>query len=549
MKTLFIPFLMILLVSCSKVSNNDELNTDDIRYAEKLTGLQFSPAERDSMLEGLQRALNSYEQLHEFPIPNHIPPSLVFNPVPPDFDIPSEQKPLKWIIPQNLELPSEESELAFYDLPSLASLIRDRKISSVELTVYYIDRLKKYNDSLHCLVTLTEEYALHQAALLDEELESGHYRGILHGIPYGIKDLFAFPGYPTTWGAGPYQEQYIDDTAEVITRLEEAGAVLIGKLTLGALAMGDIWFGGKTRNPWDTGQGSSGSSAGSAAATVAGLVPFAIGTETWGSIVSPSTRCGATGLRPTFGRVSRSGAMALSWSMDKIGPICRSAYDCAIVFNAIRGADKKDPGTMDAAFNYRDMKDLSGLKVGYLKDLFETEYRSRQYDSISLLVFSNLGAELIPVRLPDSIPLRALSIILSAEAAAAFDQLTRTDLDSLLVRQDKNAWPNSFRQARFIPAVEYIQANRIRYQLITGVNQLFRQYDVIITPSFGGNQLLMTNLTGHPCLVMPNGFTEEGRPVSISLLGNLFDEATLLAVAKLYQEATDFEDRHPPMFK
>jgi Asp-tRNA(Asn)/Glu-tRNA(Gln) amidotransferase A subunit family amidase len=334
--------------------------------------------------------------------------------------------------------------------------------------------------------------------------------------------------------------------AEVIQKLEEAGAVLVAKLTLGALAWGDVWYGEKTRNPWNLEQGSSGSSAGSASATSAGLVPFAIGSETWGSIVSPSTRCGTTGLRPTFGRVSRHGVMALSWSMDKLGPITRSVEDCAIVFDAIRGPDEKDQSTIEAAFNYKHLDDLTSLRIGYLKEAFEADTVNRENNLASLEQLQTMGVELIPIELPDY-PVYALSIILSAEAAAAFDDLTRSGRDSLLVRQIKNAWPNTFRASRFIVAVEYIQANRLRYQIIQEMQNLMDTVDVYVTPSFGEN-LLLTNLTGHPCVVLPNGFNAEGSPTSISFIGRLFDEATVLSVAKQYQDATDFHLKHPPLF-
>ncbi len=434
-------------------------------------------------------------------------------------------------------------------MAELSVLIRTGKISSLELTEFFLDRLQKYSDTLECLVTLTPEVALEQARKADEEISRGVYRGPLHGIPYGIKDLFAYPGYPTSWGAMPFKEQVLDDKATVIRKLEEAGAIMLGKLTLGALAMGDVWYGGKTRNPWNLEEGSSGSSAGSAAATAAGLIPFAIGTETWGSIVSPSSRCGVTGLRPTFGRVSRAGGMALSWSMDKAGPICRSALDCGLVLQAITGVDPRDPGTLDIPFNYAPLAQINTLKIAYLDHLFNDEQGNRNNDSLTLEIFKELGAELQTISLTDDIPVNALSIILDVEAAAAFDQLTRSRQDDLLVRQGRNAWPNYFRQARMIPAVEYIQANRIRSLLISKVNSLFQDYDVIIAPTFGGGQMLMTNLTGHPCLVMPNGFNEKGSPASICLLGNLFDEGKLIEVARHYQMATPFEDNHPPLFQ
>jgi Asp-tRNA(Asn)/Glu-tRNA(Gln) amidotransferase A subunit family amidase len=426
----------------------------------------------------------------------------------------------------------------------LAELIRTKQITSVELTEFYLERLRKYDPILHCVITLTEERALKQAKLMDEELSAGKYRGLLHGIPFGVKDLLATKDYKTTWGAEPYKEQKINEDAIVIKKLEDAGAVLVAKLTMGALAWGDVWFEGKTRNPWNTEKGSSGSSAGPASAVSAGLIPFAIGTETWGSIVSPSTVCGVTGLRPTYGRVSRTGAMALSWSMDKIGPICRNTEDLAIVFNAINGKDGIDPTLYEVPFNYSSQIDLSKLKIGYLKNDFDKDYAFHKNDSLTLTKLKELGAELIPVELPD-IDVNSLAFILSAGAAAVFDELTRSNKDDLLVRQIKNAWPNTFRSARFISAVEYINANRVRTILINEMQKLFEEVDLYIAPSWEGDNLLLTNLTGHPCVVLPNGFSEEGTPTSISFIRKLFDEGTIIAVAKKYQDATGHHLKHP----
>ncbi|MGB7294545.1 MAG: amidase, partial [Candidatus Aminicenantales bacterium] len=353
--------------------------------------------------------------------------------------------------------------------------------------------------------------------------------------------------YKTTWGAKPYEDQVIDDNATVIERLEEAGAVLVAKLTLGALAMGDIWFGGKTRNPWNYEQGSSGSSAGPAAATAAGLVGFAIGTETWGSIVSPSTRCGVVGLRPTFGRVSRAGAMALSWSMDKIGPICRSVEDCALVFEAIRGPDGKDLSVVDLPFDWDSELALDSIRIGFLKKAFDEDHKTKKNDDAALEVLRSAGMELVPFELPEDLPVEPLAIILSAEAAAAFDELTRSNRDDLMVRQDRGAWPNAFRQARLIPAVEYIQANRIRTLLMGAMAERMQEIDVYVAPSFGGNNLLLTNLTGHPAVVLPNGFDEKGSPTSISFIGGPYDEALTLRVALAYEQATDFHTKHPEL--
>ena len=550
MKRYYSVFLLILLVvSFSKgQQNQDEDIYFDTSQAEALFDLNFTKTERDSIQDGLKSNLKRIKALHAFSLKNETPPAFIFNPLPVGFKIDDVQKALNFGLPVEVHLPENDTELAFYTIAQLSVLVRDKKVTSTKLTKLYLDRLKKFGDTLECVVTLLEDRALEQAARADEEIAAGNYRGLLHGIPYGIKDLFTLEGYKTTWGAMAYKDQMLGNSATVIHKLDEAGAVLLVKLTLGALAMGDVWYGGKTRNPWNPEQGSSGSSAGSGAATAAGLVAFAIGTETLGSIVSPSTRNGVTGLRPTFGRVSRTGAMALSWTMDKVGPMCRSAQDCAIVLNAIYGPDGMDQAVINAAFNYNADLDIGSLKIGYLKDLFERKYSNRSNDSITLRVFHELGIHPEPVSLPENLPYNAMLMILAAESAAAFDEFTRSNNDDLLVRQDKSAWPSFFRGARFIPAVEYIQANRIRYLLIEKMNALFQKYDAIITPSFGGPQLLATNLTGHPAVVLPNGFNEKGSPTSFSIIGRLFQEGTILVIASAYQQATAFETMKPPLF-
>ena len=514
----------------------------DIRAAEKLIGLKLTEAERDSMLDGIRENADKYEDIRSVNLSNSVWPAMMFNPIPVGKSFDSEQIPFQIDRPENVRRPANLEDVAFWSIPELAEMIRTRQVTSLELTQMYLARLKKYGPKLECVITLTENLALAQAKRADAEIAEGNYRGMLHGIPYGAKDLLAVKGYKTTWGAMPFKDQEFDTDATVIQKLEAAGAVLVAKLTMGALAWGDVWFGGKTRNPWNIEQGSSGSSAGSGSATSAGLVAFAIGTETWGSIVSPASRNRISGLRPTYGRVSRTGAMALSWSMDKIGPLCRSTEDCAIVFNAILGPDGQDQTLYDLPFNYRSDFDVRQLRLGYLKSEFENaDSVSQPFLQAALDNFSEMGYELIPIELPD-LPVWDLSIILGAEAAAAFDALTRSNDDDLLVRQIKNAWPNEFRTSRFIPAVEYINANRIRYLWIQEMAALFETVDAYISPSFGEN-LLITNLTGHPCVVVPNGAAEQ----SISFTGNLFDEATILALAKLYQQATGFHKLHPDL--
>lgn len=518
----------------------------DIAGSEKLIGLEFTDAERDSMQSDLADYLEGYETMRGVSIDNSVPPALVFHPiVGPPVTAGKEARP-QWSKHAGVKRPKNLEDVAFWSVGDLAELIRTRQVTSTELTKMYLDRLKRYGPTLKCVISLTEERALEQARRADEEIAKGAYRGPLHGIPYGAKDLLAVAGTKTTWGAAPYKDQEIDDTATVIRKLDDAGAVLVAKLSCGALAWGDVWFDGMTRNPWNTEEGSSGSSAGSASATAAGLVAFSLGTETWGSIVSPSTVCGTTGLRPTFGRVSRAGAMALSWSMDKIGPICRNVEDCAMVFDAIRGADGIDPAVADGSFAYRPGVKLSDVKIGYVKSLFDEDYPNKAHDAETLDKLKSLGATLVPIELP-SIPVEPLACILSAESAAAFDELTRSNRDDLMVRQIKAAWPNTFRGARFIPAVEYIQANRIRTMVMREMEKL--DVDVYLTPSFGGDNLLLTNLTGHPCVVLPNGFDDKGSPTSITFMGRLYGDATVLEVARVYQDATDFNTKHPPMFQ
>ncbi|MEW5795179.1 MAG: amidase [Candidatus Zixiibacteriota bacterium] len=542
--------LFVVAVATVAWAAEDSVKVDSrwVSEAARLIDLEFTPEERDSMLTDLADNIAFYRAIRSATIDNSVPPALVFNPIPSGATFDTVQRPVNFGPPPPVKRPADLNDLAFSSVRQLSELIRTRQVTSVELTELALSRLRKYDSVLHCVITMTEELALRQAAVADSEIAAGYYRGPLHGIPYGAKDLLAVRGHPTTWGTTPYKGQYIDRDAAVIHKLSEAGAVCVAKLSLGELAWGDVWYEDTTRNPWNPAQGSSGSSAGSASAVAAGLVPFAIGSETWGSIVSPSTRCGATGLRPTFGRVSRAGAMALSWSMDKLGPICRTVEDCAIVFNAIYGYDTEDPTTVNLPFNYQPDVDLKTLRIGYLKSDFDCDTSYMKQNLAALDKLRELGAELIEIELPE-LPVYPLSIILSAEAAAAFDELTRTNRDDLMTRQVKNAWPNVFRSSRFIPAVEYIQANRARTQLIEAMGALMDSIDVYVSPAFEGDNLLLTNLTGHPCVVLPNGFDDEGSPVSITFVGRLYDEGPLLEVAWKYQRATDFYTQHPPLFR
>ena len=517
-----------------------------IKQAQKIIGLDFTDAEADTMLLDLERRRKSYAALRNLNISNSVAPALNFNPLPAGYRFPDQANYFKVSAQQNIKLPADREKLAFFTITQLAGLIQSKQISSVELTRFFIERVKKYDPVLLYAVSITEERAMKQARKADAEIAAGKYRGLLHGIPFGVKDLLATKDYKTTWGSVAYKDQKIDMDATVVTRLENAGAVLIAKMTLGELAMGDVWFGGKTKNPWDLKRGSSGSSAGSASAVAAGCLPFAIGSETLGSIVSPSTECGTTGLRPSFGRISKHGAMALSWSMDKLGPIARSVEDCAIVFNAIQGVDGKDLSAIAAPFNYTSQvgTSLKGTRIGYIRSEFKLKYSNSSNDSITLIKLKELGAELIPFELP-ALPYGDMLIVLSAESGAAFQELSLSNRDDLLVRQDKNAWPSGFRSAHFIPAVEYIQANRARALLIEQLNQKMKDIDLFVAPSFGMN-LRATNLSGHPCVVLPNGF-RNGLPGSITFTGQLFGEGKLLRVAQAYQKATVFNQNHPSL--
>ncbi len=538
------------------------ITDETIRQAEWISGLDLSEEQRKQMTSGLADTVEAFGRIREVPLANSVAPAFRFSTVAADDERAARRDTKVAFKPSAVARPASPEDLAFAPVRQLASLLRRRKVSPVELTKIYIDRLRRFDPLLECVITLTEDLALKQAEQAEREIAAGRNRGPLHGIPWGAKDLLAVPDYPTTWGAEPYKEQVLKEKATVARLLEEAGAVLTAKLTLGALALGDVWFGGQTRNPWKPSEGSSGSSAGPAAAAVAGLTGFAIGSETLGSIVSPCTRCGATGLRPTFGRVSRFGAMALAWTMDKLGPIARSADDCAIVFASILGADPLDPTAVDRPFRWPLGRDPRKLRVGFVEAAFEEDRTKRlekeedkarahawqEFDKATLSVLEKLGFELVPITLPQGYPTDSLRFLLQAEAAAAFDELTRSGRDKLLKRQDPYAWPATFRRAQFIPAVEYIRANRIRTLLMQEMEKLMETIDVYVCPSFVGGNLLLTNLTGHPAVVVPNGYQpSDGTPTSITFTGRLFGEAEALAVAYAYQEATDFHRRRPPI--
>jgi Asp-tRNA(Asn)/Glu-tRNA(Gln) amidotransferase A subunit family amidase len=556
-----------------------KFSKDALKCAEQLHGVHFTDAEEEMALGPASRNLDAYEELRKIDVPMDTEPAITFRPylpgkrpqgrpgTPPGTQGTTTRsakiavsKPAR-----ALTVGASLEDLAFEPVTALAALVESRKVSSTDLTKMYLARLKRFGDQLHCVVTLTEELALEQAAATDKEIRAGHYRGPLHGIPWGAKDLLDTKGIRTTWGAKPYENRVAQIDATVVERLRDAGAVLVAKLSMGALAQGGVWFGGSTRNPWSPETSSSGSSAGPGSATAAGLVGFAIGTETRGSIISPSATCGVVGLRPTYGRVSRYGAMALSWTMDKIGPMCRGVEDCALVLNAIYGSDGRDETVVDAPFDWNPDVPLSRLRIGFVASEFEQtngfgggggrgtpnpeEARRRAEARNALLkdaldVLRRAGAKLEPIELPD-FPTNSINFILSAEAAAAFDDLTRSKGIDQLTEQGPGAWPNTFRTSRFIPAVEYIRAQRARTLLCRKMDALMSQYDVFLSPT-GSASLGITNLTGHPAACLKAGFVD-GLPQALMITGRLYDEATVLRVALAYERATEWHTKNPAL--
>lgn len=509
-----------------------------IANAEWIAEIDLTDDQRKMAAKALRNAMDGFAKLRAHPVQHGDAPSFIFKPLEDEGKLAGPVKPTPVHFSESATgaKPQSDDDLSWLPVSELSALMKQREISSTQLTEIYLRRLKQFDPLLKCVVNLTEETAMAQAARADRELAAGHYRGPLHGIPWGAKDLIAWPGYPTTWGAPLNRNQQIDETAAVAQRLEAAGCVLAAKLTLGSYAMGDQWYGGKTRNPWNPFQGSSGSSAGSASAVVAGLVGFTIGSETMGSITSPSRRCGATGLRPTFGRVSRYGCMTLSWTLDKLGPICRSVEDCAVVFGAIHGQDHRDSSTVDRPFDWPARRRMETIRVGYLaesKDEFKTE----------LDVLKGLGVQLVPIEIPENPLARMLSIILTAECSSVFDELTR--------RQEPKGvkyWPTTFAMGQFILANDYIRAHRVRRQLMEEMKSVMRSVDVI----FGPSMMNTTNMTGHPQIVLPNGFREPENsqpktPTSVTFTGRLYDETTMMAVADAYQKATGHHLNRPPI--
>lgn len=548
--------------SATQSTASGTLSIANLQAAAAIAGLAFSDAQYATMLSGVQQNLARYTKLREQVIPNDLAPPFYFSPLVPGMKVNRTQAALKFTQPLLVKRPADLEEVAFWPVMRLAQLLKTKQVTSLELTEMYLARLHRYNPKLNCVVSFCDDLAIAQAKQADAEIAAGKYKGLLHGMPWGCKDIIAVNGYKTTWGSGAYQEQRFDENASVVQLLNAAGAVCLAKLTTGELAGGDQWFGGRTNNPWNLNEGASGSSAGPACATAAGLVPFGIGTETGGSILSPSARCGATGLRPTFGRVSRHGVMALAWTQDRLGPICRYVEDCAAVMSVIAKPDDLDLSVSELPFNWDAQKSIKTLRVGYLQDAFGDTDRQVDWitnDQRSLDHLRKLGIKLIPITVPE-FPSDLLSI--SVEAAVFFDELLRSGRDKLLTAKTK---ADRYRVSRFVPAVEYLQSQRLRSQMMLALAKATENVDVYLAPSANGNPRApdgsgnnttqnktqqhsqMANLACYPGLALPNGFTAQGTPTSINFMARPFGEAELMKVAKVYQDATDFNLSRPTL--
>jgi len=522
-----------------------EITIDDLKSAQKLVGLSFTDAELTEMLQDVRDWLTGYEDVRKEPLENGTDLAMVFVPYNTRED---HRKPgySAKMTGRSVRVPASEDDLAFMPLTDLATLIRTKQISSVQLTEMYLSRMQKYGDKLLAIVTLLPDQAREAARRADEEIAAGHYRGPLHGIPTGVKDLFSYAGAPTTWGAAPFKDQVFNYDSAVVERLKEAGAVICAKTSCGALANGDQWFRGQTKNPWNPSQGSSGSSAGSAACVSAGLLPYAIGTETQGSVVSPSRQCRVTGLRPTFGRTSRFGGMALAWSMDKVGVLARCAEDTALVLAAITGADPRDRSSVTKPFHYSPKIDVSKLRIAFLLDAKEDAATSTKPQTMEVLqVLSKLGAkDMRGIHITPA--LDGVDMILVAESAAAFDDIARNGVVNQI---ERSSWPETFRATRFVTGVELIQAYRARMLLMQRIEKELGDVDILVTGDRGGGMIATTNLTGHPQVLLPWGADAKGNSKSYSLIGRLYEEDTLLAVANAIQSETDFHLRRPDLSK
>jgi Asp-tRNA(Asn)/Glu-tRNA(Gln) amidotransferase A subunit family amidase len=526
------------------------ITKDEVKAALQLYGLAFTESQLDMMLQNVNSALGSYEALRKLEIPLDTEPAFRFSPALPGREPKSRPSHYRPSITPKVASFTDVEELAFLPVTELAPLVCAKKVTSTALTKMYLARLKKYSPKLFNVITLTEDHALEQAARADSEIAAGHYRGPLHGIPYGVKDLFNTKGIRTTWGAEPFMNQVPSYNATVIDRLDSAGAVLVAKLSMGALARGERWFGGQTRNPWNPEEGSSGSSAGPASATAAGMVGFSVGSETFGSILGPSSRCGVTGIRPTYGRVSRYGVMTLSWTMDKLGPLCRSAEDCALVLHVIHGPDGKDLTVADAPFDFDAAVPLSEMKIGYAKSEFDkvsgpnAEELKKVYAN-ALDALRQAGAKLVPVELPET-PTNNIHFIETSEAAAAFDDITRNGKVDLLSGQEPPDWPNTFRAGRLIPAVEYIRAMRARTLLQRTMAEFMDNWDVVVTPA-SSITVQTGNLIGCPQVAQPCGHLNGNSSQSIYFTGRPYEDGLPLRVALAFEKATDWRNMHPKM--
>ncbi|HLK62272.1 MAG TPA: amidase [Bryobacteraceae bacterium] len=579
-------------------SDAPEITQEMLKQALALSGLSFSEDDQKAMLQAVNRNLSTYTELRNLHIPNNVSPPFYFSPLVPGMKVNHTRQPIRFSAPAS-KRPANLEDVAFWPITRLAQLIRTRQVTSVDLTKMYLDRLHKYNEKLNCVVTFLDDLAMEQAKRADSEIAAHHYKGPLHGIPWGAKDIIALPGYKTTWGSNAYKDQMLDEEASVITMLREAGAVLVAKLTSGELAQGDRWFGGQTKNPWNLEEGSSGSSAGPASATAGGLVAFGIGSETSGSILSPSARCGVTGLRPTFGRVSRYGVMALSWTQDRLGPLCRYAEDCAVVMSVIAKPDNRDMSVSDIPFNWNARMDIHKLRVGYLKDAFD-ETRdpvAKANEQKAIEQMEKLGFKLVAVSVPDwTVDVSSIGV----ESAVFFDDLVRSGRDKQLTNPGR---ANGFRSSRMVPAVEYLQSQRARMMMMMKLAEATADVDVYLVPfSAGGGpprggatpvtdgaaagagadgaagqrggrggrgrggatggggggfnaqrrsavqrHFNMANLACYPAVSVPNGFSEAGTPGSITFYARPFGEAELLAVVKAYQDASGHHLKHPKL--
>ena len=541
-----------------------------LKAALGVAGLTFTDEDQKTMLRAVNQNLTRYEELRTLHIPNDVAPPFYFSSIVPGMKVNRTREPLRFSTP-TVKRPTNLEDVAFWPITQLAQLIKTRQVTSVELTGMYLARLHKYNDKLNCVVTFLDDVAMSQAKQADAEIAAGKYKGPLHGIPWGAKDIIAVKGYKTTWGSGAYKDQMIDEDASVVEMLRDAGAVLLAKVTSGELAQGDRWFGGQTKNPWNVNEGSSGSSAGPASATAAGLIAFGIGSETSGSILSPSARCGVTGLRPTFGRISRYGVMALSWTQDRLGPLCRSIEDCALVMSVIAKPDGRDMSVSELPFNWNAHFDIKKLRAGYLAGAFEETKDPvlRRNDEKTFEQIRSLGVTLVPVTVPEwNVDVSSIGV----ESAVFFDDLIRSGGDKQMTNPPR---ANGFRSSRVVPAVEYLQSQRARTMMMTKLAEATAGVDVYLVPANQGGgggagrggappadapppnpqqrrsivqrHFNMANLACYPAVNVPNGFTESGTPSNITFYARPFGEMELLALAKAYQDASGFHLKHPQL--